>query len=470
MAISESILKLKEMTADEIFDYLRGINYYAEEYEDIVEQFESYVMNNSLECSKKFPIIRRYEYDMQQAFLIRIEHAASIGRPIDLEPFVKHAESRKLNAESLAFDDLMSSVFKIIRSGLDGNVAEPKLKDRICRQVFRAARCKSMESEEAYPESDADSLTIAFDDDGGISFDLLFKYVEWAKYSTLTADVRKILEDYANNHIPHTIARHAAIGSYLPLLHRLDSEFTKELTKKITRSRRYKIAFWDGFVSYSVPDNGILESMPDWYNEFLNGEIAKDLRGRLLYLSSMQHVTAGYLRDAGCYDDIFEEFVNKAGAEMINKCSRYVSRMLENNEGAGFKDKLRRLWKDQRFIENADLEKWFWHSPLEKKESIELLLNYLKRKEKVAYARAKDLDEYVDECPIKAAQCLYYMIKKCDSPGSPGTIERQLEKLLAKNDHNIAKEFLRIEKLIKSQGRNVEYSKSAPYNVRIKRR
>ena len=468
--MSESVLKLKEMTVDDVFDYLRGINYYTEEYEDIAEQFEDYVVDNSLECSKKFPIIHRYEYDIQQIFLLRIEYAAFTGKKIDLEPFIKYAESRKFDSKSLAFDDLTSSVFKIIGSGLDGNAVEPKLKNRICKQVFRVARCKIGENNENYPKSNDDSLTIAIDDAGGISFGLLFKYAKWNKDRVMTADTKKILEDYANRRIPHTIARHAAIGSHMPLLRRLDSEFAEELVRKITGIKRYKIAFWDALVSYSKPDKGILESMPGWYSEFLNGEIAKDLSNRLLYLSSMRHVTAGYLWNVDGYKDIFDEFVTSASAKMINMCCWFAPEVFEKNNAAEFKDKLRKLWKNERFVENADLEKWFSPSPLEKKESIGLLLNYLKCKEKVAHAAAKDLDKYIDEYPIEAAQCLYYMIKKCEDCGSSDTIERQLEKLLAKNDRSITKEFLRIKDLIKSLGYNVEYSKKAPHNVRIRKR
>ena len=468
MAISDFTLKLKEMTVDEAFDYLRDINYYTEEYEDIIEQFEDYVMNNSLECSKKFPIIRNYEYNIQQIFLVVIEDAAFAGKKIDLEPFIKYAENRKFNAKYLAFDDLAWSVFRIIRSGLDGNSIEPKLKDRICRQVLRVARCKSAENAENYLKSDTDSLTIAINDGGGMSFELLFKYAEWSKDSVLTKDIRKILEDYASNLIPHTIARHAAIGFQLPLLFHLDAEFTKELIKKITSIEQYKIAFWDAFVSYNKPDEYMLESMHGWYNEFLNGEIAKDLHGRHFYLSNMRHVIIGYLWDIAGYKNIFDEFINNASAEMINTHCWSIFR-IENNEASEFKDKLRKLWKNEKFIEKADLGKWFHYSPLEKKESIELLLNYLTRNAKATYGNANELGEYIDECPIEAARCLYYMIERCEAPGSLYTIERLMEKLLAKNDRNVANEFSIIEKLIKSRGYNIEHSKNAPYKVCIER-
>ena len=469
MATDESALKLKEMSVDEVFDYLRGINYYTKGYENIIRQFEDYVTNNSLECSKKFPMILEYEHGIQQTFLIGIEGAAFVGKKIDLEPFIKHVESRKFDEKSLAVNDLTLSVFRIIESGLGGNGIDPKLKDRICRQVLRVARCEIMENEESYPKSNVDSLTIAINDAGGISFVLLFKYIEWSKDSILTTDVRKILEDYANNHIPHTIARHAAIGWNLPLLRKLDSEFTKKLIKKITIIERCKIAFWDAFVSYNNPSEVMLKFMPDWYNEFLNGEIAKDLRERRVYISNMQHVIAGYLRDASGCKDIFDEFINSASAETINTHCWSAFR-IENDETAEFKDRLKKLWKNEKFIEKADLGKWLHYSPLEKKENIELLLNYLRSREKVSHGNASDLDEYMDEYPVEAAQCLYYMIEKCKAPGSLDAIGRQLEKLLAKNDRNVKNEFLRIEMLIKSLGYNVEYSKKTLYNVHIKRR
>ena len=469
MARDESAPKLKEMSADEVFDYLSGRNHYTEEYEDIMEQFEYYVTNNSLECSKKFPIIREYEYRIQQIFLIKIEGAAFVGKKIDLEPFIKYVEGRKFDAKSLAFDDFTLSVFRIIESGLSRNGIDPKLKDRIGRQVLRAARCESTEIEESYPKSNTDSLTIAMNDAGGISFVLLFKYLEWSKSSVLTADVRKILENYASSHASHTIARHAVIGWNLPLLLRLDAKFAKKLMKKMAGIARYKIACWDAFVLYNKPCKDILESMSDWYGEFLNGEIAKDLHERRVYSSNMQHVIAGYLRDvAGC-KDIFDEFINDANAEMINTHCWSIFR-IENDETAEFKDRLRKLWNNEKFIEKADLGKWLHYSPLEKKESIELLLNHLTRKEKITHGNVSDLDEYIDEYPVEAAQCLYYMIEKCEAPGSTDAIERQLEKLLAKNNRNIANEFLRIERLIKSRGYNVECSKKTLYNVHIKRR
>ena len=469
MASTESVLKLKKMTADQVFDYLRDVKPYTEEHDDVAEQLEDYMAKNPLECAKKFPAIYEYDYEMQAVFFEGIEYAALAGKKIDFEPFIKHIEDEKFDAERLDFDDSMWPVIRIIGDGLKGNAIDSKLKDRICRQILRIARCKGVENAKGYPKSYCDSRIITINDAGGKSFDTLFQYVKWSNDGDIPKTVREILEDYANNRDLYTIARHAAIGARLPLLHRLDSEFTGRLIEKITKLKRYKIAFWDAFATYNAPNVAILKSMPEWYNEFLNGKIAKDLHNTRFYLSNVQHVTVGYLRGVDGYEAIFDEFVNTASAKMINLCCWSVFSVLEEKGAIEFKDKLRRLWKDKRFIGNADLGKWFSSSPLEKKESIDLMLNYLKRRKAVAYVHAKDLDEYIDEYPIKAAQCLYYMIKKYEAPGSADIIAKQLERLLAKNDSGIAREFSRIEKLIKSLGYTVEYSKKTPYNVRIKR-
>ena len=470
MASTESVLKLKKMTVDEVFDYLRDVKPYTEEHDYAAEQFEEYVKKNPLECAKKFPAIYEYDYDMQHVFFERMEYAARFGKKIDFEPFVKRIEDEKFDAERLDFDDSVWPVIRIIGDGLEGNALDPKLKDRTYRQILRIARCKSAENAKGYPRSCHDSRIITVNDAGGASFDLLFQYVEWSNDGVIPKAVREILENYADNRGLHTIARHGAIGAWLPLLHRLDSEFTSGLIEKITRLKRYKIAFWDSFVSYNRPKKDILKSMSEWYNEFLNGKIAKDLHTSRLYLSNMQHVTVGYLRNMDGYDSIFDEFVNTGSAKMINMCCWVIFRVLEENNAIDFKDKLRKLWKNKRFIENAELGKWFSVSPLEKKESIELMLNYLKRRTAVTHVHAEDLNEYIDEYPLKAAQCLYHMIKKYEAPGSADIIAKQLERLLAKNDSGVAREFLRIERLIKLRGYNVEYSKKAPHNVRIQKR
>ena len=461
------------MTADEAFSFVQAKKSELPEYEyeDLLGQFENYVTDNPLKCSKKVSAIGRYNDEVRQAFFDGAEYAVICSKAIDWECFIKLVENEKFDESGLSLSRLLQQVLRVIGRGLENNSIGHEFKDRICTQVLKMARCKSAENDEAYPKSDADSLTISINDAGGISFDLLFKYMAWTKDIVLASDARKILEDYADNHIPHTIARHAAIGVRLPLLFKRDLEFTKELTGKLAASERCKIAFWDAFVSHNGPYEDMLESMSDWYDEFLNGEIAKDLHGRFFYHATAKHAMRGYLHGIGMYDAIFERFLNTTDPDSINTCCWLLSELLRRKIKIECNDKIISIWMDPRFIKNADLEVLFAHTPFEKKKSLELLLNYLEKKEKLTHGMNIELlDEYLDEYPIETAQCMRLVIKKVEGPGEAGKIEEQLGRLLDKGRKDIRDQCERIREEIENRGYAADFSDESPHRVRIKKR
>ncbi len=473
MAIAEFEPKLYEMTVEEAFSFVQAKKpeLDEEEHEDLLGQFENYVADNSLKCSKKVSALDRYSDEVRQAFFDGTEYAVICNKSIDWECFIKCVENEKFAESNLSMPKLLRQVLRVISRGLENNAIGLEFKDRIRSQVLKMARCKSAENDEAYPKSDADSLTISGNDAGGISFDLLFKYAEWSKDSVLAKDSRKILEDYANNHIPYTIARHAAIGVRLPLLFQLDPEFAKELIGKLAIIERYKIAFWDAFVSNNKQYKDILESMSSWYDEFLNGEIAKDLHSRFFYHSTAEHAMLGYLHDIDEYDIIFDKFLNTTDPKSINICCWFLSELLKRNSEIKFKDKIIGIWKDPRFIKNADLEILFAHSPFEKKMSLELLLNYLEKKEQPTCGMHVGLlDDYLDEYPIETAQCMRLTIKKVEASGRASKIEEQLGRLLDKGRKDIRDQCERIREEIENRGYAADFSDESPHKVRITKR
>jgi hypothetical protein len=216
-----------------------------------------------------------------------------------------------------------------------------------------------------------------------------------------------------------------------------DPEWTdKAVLSIIFSSKANKIAFWDSFVSFNQVQKNILTHLQGLYNEFLNGAITNNLHEKNFYHSTIEHVTLGYLYGITNFDKIFDDFISKADAVSIEHCGFFITRILSDNPDVSkFKDKIISLWKNQRFIDYANLDMWFIRKPFDKKENIQLFLNYMQHhsgKFMPVYFPLEELGEYVDDFPRDVAEGLQIFVDNLESTHLPKMLKSMLKKLQSK--------------------------------------
>ena len=423
----------------------------------IVASFEDYVSKNSLECSKKSSYIVDADLKIQYAFLSGLGNAINSKKQVDwasLLPVIKSTFENAISSTSYhptSFNPVMES-FIIIEHGLKETKLDYLLKDQIWEIIIQMIEIgNNHPGQEEYPNENNDSLTMMIDDLGGLSLSALFRYVIWCNDNekskhVFTEQVKKVVGDYVGKlHGHHTIAKHAALGLYTPTMFYFDEDWTdKLLDGKIFSSKDVKIAFWDSYVINNVNKHS-LTHLYKLYREFLNGKILNGFHEKNVYQSTTEHVVLGYLYDVENYDKLFVDFISGADAQSINHCGFFVSRILaDNSDVATFKDKIESLWQNQKFIDHVDLIRWSVKSPFDKKKTMELILQYMKRcREKFNATRflLDELDEYVDDYPFEVAQCIQLFLNNLDSYNylPRRHMEDMIKSLLIKKIENVNK-------------------------------
>lgn len=439
-------------TVDEVFDIVKKHKPAAHTmpYEDkTIASFGDFVRNNPLECSKKSSDIDDLDSEIQYTFLSAIEDSVNTKKEIDWNSVValieNYVNSASSGTSSISMFDPVLESCRIIEKGLKENQMDSNLKDRIWNLIQKFIEFSNIDDDVdvEYPSENTDTLTISRNNIGGLSFHMLFRYVWWRHHNekskdVFTDDIKKILEDYVNKKIgSHTISRHSAIGLYIPTMLYFDPEWTNSaILPKIFSSQSNKIAFWDSFVSFNRVQQDTLVHLHKLYNKFLNGPITKNMHEKNFYHSTIEHVTLGYLYGIEHFDEIFDEFISKAEPTSINHCGFFITRILsENPDVSKFKDKIIRLWKNQVFIDHANLDMWFVRKPFDRKENIQLFLNYMQHhagKFKPLSFPVDELDEYADDFPCDVVQCIQIFVDKMDSSHLPNILKSTLKKLLSK--------------------------------------
>lgn len=446
--VSESEL-FSGKTIDEMFAIVKEYDFNSSTmpyYSTIVTSFENFVMNNTMECSKRASEIVALDPRIQHAYLFEINRAVKQKKKINWDcavALVEHYTGSIL--PNTPHDSMLSHILEswwLIEEGLVRKQIDYRLKDRLWILVQKIIEISNTDAEMdvKYPNGGEDSLTISKNNIGGISFYILFGYVLWCSHNekskdVFTQDVKKILEDYVNkNLVEHTISRHSVMGMYVNTMLEFDPEWTDHILPKIFSNIANKLAFWESYVISNQVHLSTLSRLYVWYNEFLNNSITKSMHEREFYHLTIEHVTLGYLYCVKHYDEIFNRFISKADPESLSYCGYFMTRVFSKNpDVAKFKDKIKKMWKTQSFIDHADLNMWFDQKPFDRKESIELFLNYLQlhpeELDPISFPFEK-LEKYADEFPWDVAQCIQIFVSRPKWNDFPDTLKPMLEKLL----------------------------------------
>ncbi len=412
--------------------------------------FETYVMKYPVESSKHASSIAKCSPQTQNDFLSGIRNVIDDKMTLDWISLLGMIELVSISGSSVNpdQDDAILNACGVLVRGLEFNMIDYSFKDQIINITNRMLEIGDAYNEPDFAVNDAtDSLTRSINYIDGMSFHVLCRYLEWCHNNekldnTFTRDNKQIFEKYLDDFKNHTIARHSVMGFFFSWFFSIDKQWTIDIVfKKIQSSLpKLKISFWSSFVLF-MKEKPLLIALSAMYDEFLNGTIISDLHNTVIYRDTIDHVVLGYLNDVDKFDEIFKKFIKFTDDESIDHCASVIACIpLRYKDISVFKDKINLLWKNTRFVESKYFEMWFKNNPFDK-DNIDLFLNYAKtRTRPFPYSTfpTDRLGEYIDEYPIKVAECVNLLVGKHEYMTS-SMMESLLYNLRKKNNPQVNK-------------------------------
>ncbi len=428
-------------TVDQVFEIIKNYtipkNSFAF-YDTTMTTFGKHVENNPLEYSKKASELELSDVTIQYELLSSLENAVQKDKDIEWEgvlPLIEHnvlAVLHDKNPASKSYNTIQR-ICSLIETGFKKDSIGFQLKDRVWKVVKSLVEIGTHAQEsEDYPGNRTSSLTMSLNSINGMSFHVVYQYAMWCerhgnRKRILVPETKQIFEDYLNKKLEgHTISRHAVLGVFFPNFYYLDQQWIKNALEKIHSGKNEWIAFWDGYVSWNSLYGYVFDDLYKWYNQFLNdGGLIRNLKLEQPYNSTISHTMLAYFYDLNNADDIVEKFLSDAdklnGKDDENKlsikhCVHYIGMIIKDkDDNPKFnKQKLIRMWKRPSVLQH-DLDRWFTDSPLDKKTSISLYLNYVKeyrKKFNLIHASIDALRSYIEDFPQEVADCLEILIDK----------------------------------------------------------
>ena len=422
-------------STDEIFDIVKNyvVSNAVFSFEDkTAETFGEYVENNPLECSKRALELECVDSHIQYQLFSGMSNALQNNKNIEWDgvlSLIEHVVSSVCEGNpyvSKLYDHVFT-IYSLLKEGLKKDAIKFELKERLWEIIKQLVDLGTQFPEDYtdYPNNQTDPLTMSLNNIDGLSFHILYQYAMWVeKHSTkkrfLTPEAKQIFDDYLDKGFyKHTISRHAVLGVFLYNFYYLDKDWVKTILEKISSSKNTKIAFWEGYVSWNQLDAYVFSDLYKWYDEFLNTDIIQNLERKQSHQSTIDHVSLAYLYDLPNADKLFEKFLKNTGESSLEHCVFQIGIIIDGkNKDTKFnKEKLIKLWEHPSTL-SQNLDGWFRDSPLDKKTTISLYLNYVKKYPKkfnFIYTSISELNLYVDGFPSKVAECLEFLIDKQES-------------------------------------------------------
>ena len=431
----------KDKTVNQVFEIVKNytIPNKSFAFDDItVATFREYVENNPLECSKKSSELELSDATIQYALFSGLGHAVEKGKDIEWEgvlPLIEYVVLSVPNSKNytLKFYDPVQSIYSLMDDGFKKDSIGFQLKDRVWKVVKSLVGIGThVQEPEGYPNNETNSLDMSLNNINGMSFHVVYQYAVWCERHgntkrILVPEAKQVFEDYLNKKLEgHTVSRHAVLGVFFPNFYYLDQRWIKNTLEKIHSGKNEWIAFWDGYVSWNKLYRYVFDDLYKWYNKFLNdGGLIRNRKLEQPYNFTIDHTMLAYFYGLDNADSLVEKFLSDAdelagkGDEdklSIGHCVHHIGMIIKDKDGDPKfnKEKLIKMWKRPSVLQH-DLDRWFRDSPLDKKTSISLYLNYIKgyqKKFNLIYASIDAFSSYVEDFPQEVADCLEILIDK----------------------------------------------------------
>ena len=444
MSIKQPTLEpdlFRDKTADQVFEIVKNYTvpkYSFAFYDTTIATFRKHVESNPLEYSKKASELELFDVTIQYELFSGLESAVQKDKDIEWEgvlSLVEHIVSsipHDKNPVSKSYD-IIQRICSLIEVGFKKDSIGFQLKDRVWKVVKSLVGIGThVQEPEGYPNNETNSLEMSINNINGMSFHVVYQYAVWCERHgnmkrILVPEAKQVFEDYLNKKLGgHTVSRHAVLGVFFPNFYYLDRRWIKNILEKIHSSKNEWIAFWDGYVSWNSLYGYVFDDLYKWYNQFLNdGGLIRNRKLEQPYKSTIDHAMLAYFYGLDNADSLVEKFLSDAdeldgkGDEdelSIKHCVHHIGMIIKDkDDDPKFnKQKLIEMWKRPSVLQH-DLDRWFRDSPLDKKTSISLYLNYIKgyrEKFNLIYASIDALCSYIEGFPQEVADCIEILIDK----------------------------------------------------------
>ncbi len=446
----------------------KGISEFLQSFEesepnlDGEKTFREFVANHIREASKHADSITTLPSQMQNEYLQAMSDSVYFRGEPDWHPLLNLIEQiindSKYHPE-LINSDMTNLASDILENGMRRNVISYSLKERVWDIILKIVEIGDMYNEPEHATSmAAESFKQSVKNIGGKSYHVLYMYLVWCndnnEPNNRFKDVKQIFERYLTNTKKYTISRHAVFGYFLSRSLYINRQWTLDVViKKIESSSLYfKISFWHCYL-FNEKERELFITMRSWYREFLtNREIIHVIHDNRLYRKTIEHVTIAFLYDVKGFDEILTEFINDADDKSLECCFNIAFIASTDKENSiRVKPKIHLLWKDKRFVNSSNFEIWFKESIFDK-DNIDLLLYYIQNRTREFPDSEFPIDrlaEYIDDCPLKVAQCIKMLVGRHVGL-THKTIQPLLDKLCKNNNPEIINMCREIDKKIKT--------------------
>lgn len=401
-------------------------------------KFQEYVENNPIEYSKKAMDLKSSDPELMYALFLGLENAIRKNIGFDWKEVLSLCnttmESIRNNTHPKTHElDILRSMASLLDAGLKQENVQPVFthRDEIWKILHSLVEMGGSEDswEENYPDKNWDSIGISINTTTGETFHALLHYALWCNSHLkekntgpyFAPEVRALLDDYLEQKITNTISRHTVLGFQFPNLLYLNHDWTLTNLEKIFSKDNPKLkrAAWDAYLHNNVYI-GVFKNLYRQYFEHIQTLHKPDLiDGRLTKFDEnlINHITIAYLYGVENGETLFYELLKVEDEKVLSHWAWEIGRVLRSNEENPNKsfdlEAVRKIWKS-KLVNCGEINWWFIHSPFDKEETIDLLLESLKRTPVLGNFVStveKKLEEYAKEIPLKTIEVLELIMK-----------------------------------------------------------
>jgi hypothetical protein len=280
--------------------------------------------------------------------------------------------------------------------------------------------------EDGYPESNRDAITIAINSAHGDVMHAVIGYAIWCSINLkksgkrgLVEEVKQVLLKRLDPSFDNTVSTRAVLGMFFTNLFAIEKQRAVENAKTIFGIDNQKLAkaAMEGYLCNQVYRDVFSEMIPYYQKHVL--EAAQDKEGDRLSEHQEQlvdHIVIAYLLNHDCADALFIQFKSIANEKMLDHAIWRVGFELRHYKGGETKinlEKIKRMWRDEKFQSRPDLAEWFVHSPFDYKFTISAFLGNLQKSKGKTYhihSTSEHLAKYAKGFPEETMLCLEQLV------------------------------------------------------------
>lgn len=337
----------------------------------------------------------------------------------------------RLTKNSSFLYDIFRPVTMFILNGIKNNTPPFNYRNRlwkiICGLVSHSAATTSWDA--SYPTGIMNSHSIVLNSTKGLALAAAIEYAIWCnrnlktknqKKNILVNELKAILEQHLkpNN---SSIATHATLGAYIPVLFQLDQKWTQNNLSKFLNENlddKLFLAFWDSYLfhgRYRAPPKDMIRYYTMYILKFKSYKEEYEPINKMF----IGQISTAYVLDNELGDNLFDSMITNFHPKFADYLIKFVGKTLlgQYKQNPDFHinfDKIKQLWGNQRFKECKEFGWWFINSPFSKRYNISRLLHLLentKGKIDPPSRVSKLLIGYSRGFPSQTLKCLKLVLK-----------------------------------------------------------